>query len=94
MLNPKQMKATETMLKSVQVTHELKAHVENGWYVIDGPAKQPEGCELRLVSVDGDDLDDEDRAQLHAALDEAAEEIERGEVVSEDAIWASLRKLR
>lgn len=76
------------------MTQELKAHVRDGRYVIDGPAKHPEGCEIRLVPVDGDDLDDEDRAELHAALDEAAEEIERGEVVSEDAIWASLRKLR
>ena len=74
------------------MSEELKAHVQGGRYIIDSPAKHPEGCELRLVPVDGDQLDDEDRAQLHAALDEAAEEIERGEVVSEDAVWAALRK--
>lgn len=82
------------MLESARMTQELKAHVQDGRYVIDGPAQHPEGCELRLVPVDGDDIDDDDRAELHVALDEAAEEIERGEIVSEEAIWASLRKAR
>lgn len=82
------------MLESLQMSQELKAHVENGRYVIDAPATHPEGCELILTPVVGDDLDDEERARLHTALDEAADEIDRGEVVSEDAIWAAVRKIR
>jgi hypothetical protein len=79
------------MLESPQMAQELKAHVQGGRYVIDGPAQHPEGCELRLVAVEGDELGHDERARLQAALDEAAEEIERGEVVSEAAMWASLR---
>lgn len=82
------------MLESNEMRQELKAHVENGRYVIDAPATHPEGCELILMPVVGDELDGEERARLHAALDEAADEIDRGEVVSEEAIRAGLRKNR
>lgn len=88
-MNPK-----SNVLDSALVSQELKAHVEGGRYVIDSPASHPEGCELRLVLLDDDQLDSEGRGELHVALEEAAEEIERGEVVSEEAIWAGLRKLR
>ena len=72
----------------------LKAHVLNGQIVVDEPTNLPEGCELRLVAVDADELDDEDRRALHAAFDEAADEIDRGEVVDEATVWATLRALR
>ena len=52
----------------------LKAHVHNGRLVLDEPTDLPEGKVVELVPLDdvlahgGDELDDEDRAELHAAL--------------------------
>ena len=51
----------------------LKAHVHNGRLVLDEPTELPEGEVVYLqlldaiVAVDGDDLDDEERAALHRA---------------------------
>jgi hypothetical protein len=60
--------------------HTLKAVVRNGRYVIDEPATLPEGSEVELQLVDaGDDLDDEERAALHRALEIGHEQAQRGE---------------
>lgn len=57
----------------------MKARVHNGRFVIDEPTDLPEGTEVSLVIDDGgDELDDEERARLHAALDQAARELEAG----------------
>jgi hypothetical protein len=50
----------------------LKARVENGRYVIDEPAALPEGAEVGLQVITGDELDDEERAALHASLARAS----------------------
>lgn len=51
--------------------HALKAQVRHGRLVMDEPTEFPEGTEIELVAVGGwDDLDDEARAKLHAAIDE------------------------
>jgi len=43
--------------------------------ILDDPVDLPEGSEVDLVPADeGDDLDDEDRARLHAALERSAEQ--------------------
>lgn len=47
---------------STQTMHALKARVENGRYVIDEPAALPEGAEVQLQVITGDELDDKDRA--------------------------------
>jgi hypothetical protein len=47
----------------------LKAHVKDGRLVLDEPTNLPEGAEVRVALVDGDELSDEERAQLHEALD-------------------------
>jgi hypothetical protein len=53
----------------------LRAHVRRGRLVMDEPTDFPEGTTLELVAVGGaDDLDDESRAELHAALDDALAE--------------------
>jgi len=48
----------------------LKARVRSGRLVLDEPTEFPEGTVLYLTLADqGDDLDEDERAALHAALD-------------------------
>ena len=56
----------------------FKAHVKNGRMILDEATDFPEGAEVELVPVD--DLDAEDRRQLHAALDESEDDVEAGRV--------------
>lgn len=78
----------------------LKARVENGRLKLDEPTDLPEGEVVELVPLHeisgkvGDDLDDEERAALHEALDEAEAEIDVGRVVSEDEVWATLQAIK
>lgn len=59
----------------------LKAHVRNGQLVLDDPSTDlPEGSEVELVLVD-DEFDPEERARLLQAIEEGAEDIERGDHV-------------
>ena len=70
----------------------LKAEVENGRLVVDEPTDLPEGTKLDLVLADpGDDLDDEERAELHAALDEGLAELKAGGGVDASEVLARLR---
>jgi hypothetical protein len=70
----------------------LRARVQNGRLVLDEPTELPEGMVLELAVVDaGDTLDDEERAALHAALEEGLAQAEAGEDV--DAFEA-LKRLR
>ena len=54
--------------------HALKAQVRNGRLVLDEPTNLPEGEVVYLQPIDAagvdDDLDDQERAALHQALDE------------------------
>lgn len=71
----------------------FRARVANGRLLLDEPTTLPEGTVLDLVVDDeGDDLDDEERARLHASIDESRAQIRRGEFVSADEVIASLRK--
>jgi hypothetical protein len=70
--------------------HALKAHVRGGRIVMDEPTDLPDG-EVRVAVIDGDDLDDTERAELHAALAEAEAEFGAGQGVSEEKFWASFR---
>jgi len=59
--------------------HAFKARVHNGHLVMDEPTDFPEGTEVRLIAVDADDdLDEEERTRLHAALDEGLDELDAG----------------
>lgn len=70
----------------------LKAHVENGRVVLDEPMDLPEGTVLRVVAIaDGDDLDDEERAELHAAIREGLEDIKAGRTYATTDVIAELR---
>ena len=57
----------------------IKATVKDGRLVVDTPTSLPEGLEVDLVIDDGgDDLDEDSRAKLHAALQASAKEAEDG----------------
>jgi hypothetical protein len=72
----------------------LKAHVRGGRLVLDEPTDLPEGSEVQVALVDDDGMDEAERAELEAALEESEAEIEAGRGVSEDELWARLRALR
>lgn len=70
----------------------LKARVRNGRLVIDEPTAFPEGTEIDLAVADvGDELDDEERSALHAALAESWVSAQAGRTRPATAL---LRKLR
>ena len=72
--------------------HALKARVKNGRIVVDEPTDLPEGTMLDLVVADpGDDLDDDERAELHAALDEGLTELRAGGGVDSSEVIGRLR---
>lgn len=71
----------------------LKAHVKNGRLVLDEPTQLPDGAEVRVALVDGDELDSGDRAALHAALDEGEAELAAGGALSEADLWTRLKAL-
>jgi hypothetical protein len=78
----------------IQHVEALKAKVQGGRLIIDEPTRLPEGAEVTLAVIDGDDLDDEERARLHAALEESADDIEAGRVISAEESLKRLRALR
>jgi hypothetical protein len=73
----------------------LKAHVVNGRILVDEPTDLPDGTELYLVPApSGDEMDEEERAELEAAIDEGLDEFEAGRIVDEGTIRAKLRAYR
>jgi hypothetical protein len=69
----------------------LRARVTNGRLVLSEPTTLPEGTEVEIPLVE-DELDDEDRAQLHTALDESDAELRAGKGISGEALIAALRR--
>lgn len=72
----------------------MNALVRGGRLVLDEPTNLPEGSEVRVEVVDGDDLDDEERALLHESIATGEAEADAGLVVSEDELWARLRAVQ
>ncbi len=72
----------------------LKAHVKSGHLVVDEPTNMPEGTEAELVLVDGDDLDEAERAALEASLEEAEADIAAGRLIGEEEFWTKFRARR
>lgn len=59
----------------------IRAVVHNGRLVLDEPTNLPEGTVLDLVVDDeGDDLEDDERAALHAKLDASWKAAQAGNV--------------
>jgi hypothetical protein len=73
-----------------------RVHVENGRIVMDEPTDLPEGTVLEVGNLEildeEDDLDDEERASLHRALDEAIASVKAGQVVDGDEFIRHLLK--
>src|SRR5206468_3210564 len=80
----------------------LKAHVKNSRLTLDEPTHLPEGQvvylqpldELEVVDRDGDDLDETERAALHAELEASIAEAERGETEDFARVLSELRQQR
>lgn len=79
---------------SLSPVEALKARVQGGRLIVDEATRLPEGAEVTLAVIDGDDLDDDERARLHAALEESADDIEAGRVISAEESLKRLRALR
>ena len=70
----------------------LKARVKNGRLLLNEPTGLAEGTELDLTVVDpGDELDDDEREALHAALRAAWASTRAGDLHPADEL---LRKLQ
>jgi hypothetical protein len=72
----------------------LKASVRNGRLILDEPTELPEGAVVDLVAIGGDkldELDDEEREALHAALAEGIAQDDAGDTVDADEVLAHLR---
>ena len=77
------------------MTLTQRAHVANGRRVVGESVDLPEGAEVQVGAVDGgDQLDDEDRARLHAAIEQAQDELDRGEGIPAAQFLADLRSRR
>jgi hypothetical protein len=72
----------------------LKAHVQNGRLVLDEPTDLPEGEIVFLVPIEGDDMDEEERAALHESLRESIEQMNKGQLIDADKALAELRAHR
>ncbi len=71
----------------------LRARVQNGRLTLDAPTELPEGTVLDLVVDDeGDDLDEEERAELDDAISRAWASVQAGRGRSGEEVLASLRK--
>jgi hypothetical protein len=71
--------------------HPLKARVENGRLVLDEPTSLPEGTEVFLTFAGGeDDLDDEERAALHRAIERGLDDVDANRVIDADVVLAEL----
>jgi predicted DNA-binding antitoxin AbrB/MazE fold protein len=68
----------------------LKARVENGRLKLDEPTNLPEGAEVELVAVEGSELHDRERVELHASLDRALDDEEAGRFVDADDFLAEV----
>jgi len=67
----------------------VRAHVQNGQIVLDDPIELPEGMAVEVLLGDPDELTAEERARIEAAVEEGAEDFERGDF--EDARAFALR---
>lgn len=75
----------------------LVAHVRNGRLLLDEPTDLPDGNVVELVQLDevlangGDDLDDEERAELQRELEASFAEEQAGQLIDLDDALAALR---
>lgn len=71
----------------------LKAIVKNGRLKVDEPTDLPDGTESDLVPVDTE-FDPEERAQFFQAIEDGAEDFERGQHMDGFEFIATMRTRR
>lgn len=76
------------MLESMST---LKAIVTGGRAIIENVGDYPDGTELELSVVEDDELSDESRARLHAAIEQSIKECEAGLAVPAEELLAEMR---
>lgn len=76
------------------MTFALKARVKGGRLVLDEPVDLPDGSEVDLVPLDEDELEEDDRERLHAAIEESALQFKSGEFITAEESLARLRALK
>ena len=97
LLPPTTERRRSTKRGTLRAMHAPKIRVENGRIQIDEPTDLPNGTELYLVPaapLDGaqvDDLDDEERAELHHAIREGFEDAKAGRTIPAEQWIAELR---
>ncbi len=65
----------------------LKARVQNGRIMMDEPTDLPDGTVLDLVgTASRDEFDDDERAELHAALEEGLADMRAGRGIDADVL--------
>lgn len=80
---------------SFSMSNALRARVTNGRIVLDEPTDLPEGTVVELVpGVEVDELADEDRAELHAAINRGLQQGRRGEARPIDDALTDIRNRR
>ena len=75
----------------------LVAKVVNGRLTLDEPTELPEGTEVALIPDDvdeADELDEEDRARLHAAIGRSIEQLRAGQGRSFPEVLEELKRRR
>lgn len=74
----------------------LRVRVQDGQLVLDEPAELVEGEVFVLVPADevDDDMDEEERARLHRALDRSFADSRAGRVIDGDVVLEKLRARR
>ena len=76
----------------MKLMENLKVRVENGKIVGAAPPGLPEGTELELCFADpGDDMTDEDLANLNRALETAWRSVEAGRLRAARDVISDLR---
>jgi hypothetical protein len=70
--------------------HARKLQVKNGRLVLDEPTTLPDGAEVEVLVID-DELNADQRAELHASLDRALDDSDAGRGM--DA-WEYLQQYR
>jgi len=74
---------------------QLKARVEGGQLVLKEPTDLPEGEEVLLqIADEGDELDDEERAKLHASLEKSVAQAKAGKLIPASEVMSRLRSRR
>jgi len=73
--------------------HALKAQVRNGRITLDEPTDLPDG-EIQLVVNDGEDFDDDERAELDQSIEEGLADAGAGRHEDAFEVMARLRSRR